>query len=58
LRWEYLHGLRKNIHDDLLDHLWHWLMDHIVEADKRFSHFIAGLGSCTDDADALAPAAT
>lgn len=58
LRWEYLHGLRKNIHDDLLDHLWHWLMDHIVEADKRFSHFIAGLGSCPDAADAQAPAAT
>jgi hypothetical protein len=33
-------------------------MDHIVEADKRFSHFIARRGSRTDDADALAPAAT
>ncbi|GEM_PF-2798053 len=53
LRWEYLHGLRSDIHSELLDYLWHWLIDHIAEADKMYSRFIAALGAGSRDADEL-----
>lgn len=45
LRWEYLHGLRQDVHFDLLDYLGEWLMNHIAHADMRYSRFCAGQGA-------------
>lgn len=41
LRWEYMHGLRREIHAQLLEFLGGWLMDHIATADRLYSRFIA-----------------
>lgn len=40
LRWEYMHGLRREIHAELLEFLSSWLMDHIATADHLYSRFI------------------
>lgn len=48
LRWEYMHGLRREIHAELLEFLSRWLMDHIATADRGYSRFIAALASAGD----------
>lgn len=43
LRWEYLHGLRREIHGELIEYLSRWLMGHILQADRMYSRYRAAL---------------